>query len=203
MPSPTAVSPPPASVDATASVYVHVPFCETKCPYCDFNSYAVRGRDTAGYFAALKGELDARGVPAAPATVFVGGGTPTVVEADELDAYFADLFGRFVPDPAREITVEANPGSLTPAKVAVLARWGVRRVSLGAQSIYARHLATLGRVHAVDDIAAALAYVREGGIPEVNLDFIYAVPGMTLRASGRRLSTAPSRGRPTICRATR
>jgi len=161
-----------------ASLYVHIPFCETKCPYCDFNSFAIEGCDVDGYLDALRLEMDARGVPRNPPTIFIGGGTPTVVEPEQLDRYLGDIVARVEPDPTREFTVEANPGSLTPEKVAVLRAHGVNRVSLGAQALQPHHLRTLGRVHEVEDVEVALGFVRDGGIDRVNLDFIYGVPGM-------------------------
>ncbi|MDH3590384.1 MAG: radical SAM family heme chaperone HemW [Planctomycetota bacterium] len=162
------------------SLYVHIPFCETKCPYCDFNSYQLEGRDVDGYLDALRREMDARGVPSRPPTLFIGGGTPTVVDPDQLDAYLRDILSRVEPDPEREFTVEANPGSLTAEKVAVLAEHGVTRVSLGAQSFFDHHLETLGRVHAAPDIETAVGFVRDGAISGLNLDFIFAIPNMTL-----------------------
>ncbi len=177
---------------AEPSLYVHIPFCETKCPYCDFNSYRVAGRDVDGYLSALAREMDQRGVPRNPPTLFLGGGTPTVVEPDTLARYLDDILGRIQPDPTREFTVEANPGSLTREKIAVLKERGVTRLSLGAQSFFDHHLATLGRVHAARDIEEAYAWARDGGIPEVNLDFIYAVPKMTLREWNETLARAVS-----------
>jgi oxygen-independent coproporphyrinogen-3 oxidase len=162
-------------------LYVHIPFCETKCPYCDFNSFAVEGLDVDGYLDALAREMDARGVPSSPSTVFVGGGTPTVVEPEQLDRYLEDLTARLDPDPGREFTVEANPGSLTAEKVAVLRSRGVNRLSIGAQSLIDRHLETLGRVHRADDVEEAVRLGREGGIARLSLDFIYGVPGMQRR----------------------
>ncbi len=174
------------------SLYVHIPFCETKCPYCDFNSFAVLGRDVDGYLDALRREMDARGVPGDPPTIFIGGGTPTVVTPEQLARYLGDITARLRPDPAREFTVEANPGSLTREKVAVLKEHGVNRVSLGAQSLVDRHLATLGRVHRAAEVEEAYRMVREAGIPRVNLDFIYGVPGMTLAEWAATLETAIS-----------
>lgn len=165
----------------TPTVYVHIPFCETKCPYCDFNSFAVQGRDVDGYLAALSEELDRRPPPPDPPTLFIGGGTPTVPRPEQIDRYLGDLLHRLRPDPAREFTVEANPGSLTAEKVAVLAAHGVNRVSLGAQSFLDRHLKTLGRVHSAAQIEEAFRLVRDGGIDNVNLDLIFAVPGLDLR----------------------
>jgi oxygen-independent coproporphyrinogen-3 oxidase len=165
----------------SASLYVHIPFCEAKCPYCDFNSFAVEGRDVDGYLDALRVEMDRRGVPRRPATVYVGGGTPTVVEPRRLARYLGDLAERLDPDPAREFTVEANPGSLTAEKVAILREHGVNRVSLGAQSLFDRHLEALGRVHRAAQVEEAYAMLRAAGVAQVSLDFIYAIPGQTLR----------------------
>jgi oxygen-independent coproporphyrinogen-3 oxidase len=176
------------------ALYVHIPFCETKCPYCDFNSFAVEGRDVDGYLDALAREMDARGVPPDPPTVFIGGGTPTVVRPDQLARYLSDIAARLEPDPLREFTVEANPGSLTPEKVAILKAHGVNRVSLGAQSLLDRHLRTLGRVHAAAHVEEAFRMVRDAGLERVNLDFIYAVPGLTLAEWARTLDTALSWG---------
>jgi oxygen-independent coproporphyrinogen-3 oxidase len=179
-------------VAPSPALYVHVPFCETKCPYCDFNSFAVEGRDVDGYLDALRREMDFRGVPPSPPTIFIGGGTPTVVSPDQLARYLSDIVARLRPDPSREFTVEANPGSLTAEKVAVLRAHGVNRVSLGAQSLLDRHLRTLGRVHDAVHVEEAYRIVREGGIPRVNLDFIYAVPGMTLAEWAWTLDAAAS-----------
>jgi oxygen-independent coproporphyrinogen-3 oxidase len=174
------------------ALYVHIPFCETKCPYCDFNSFAVEGRDVDGYLDVLAREMDARGVPPRPPTIFIGGGTPTVVSPAQLERYLADLVARIEPDPMREFTVEANPGSLTAEKVAILRAHGVNRVSLGAQSLVDRHLRTLGRVHAAAQVGEAYRAVREGGIPRASLDFIYAIPGLTLAEWSQTLETALS-----------
>jgi oxygen-independent coproporphyrinogen-3 oxidase len=163
------------------SVYVHVPFCETKCPYCDFNSFAVAGRDVDGYLDALEMEMEARGVPADPPTVFIGGGTPTVVEPEQLERYVGALMSRFAKNGGREVTVEANPGSLTAEKIELLLRQGINRVSLGAQSLYDRHLRTLGRVHSASQVREAFDMLRAAGLDNVNLDLIYAVPGLTRR----------------------
>ncbi|MHC4407482.1 MAG: radical SAM family heme chaperone HemW [Planctomycetota bacterium] len=160
------------------ALYVHIPFCETKCPYCDFNSFAIEGLDVDRYLDALAREMDARGVPPDPLTIFIGGGTPTVVSPEQLERYLHDITARVQPDPAREFTVEANPGSLSAEKLAVLAECGVNRISVGAQALFAPHLTALGRVHDVADIEEAVALVRDSGIAGFNLDFIYGVPGM-------------------------
>jgi len=176
------------------SLYVHIPFCETKCPYCDFNSFAVAGRDVDGYLDALSRECDARGLPRDPATIFIGGGTPTVVEPRQLERYLAGLLRDVRPDASREFTVEANPGSLTAEKVGILRSFGVNRLSIGAQSFFDRHLRTLGRVHGAAQIEEAYGLARDGGIEQVNLDFIFAVPGLTVREWVETLARAAALG---------
>ena len=166
--------------DSDAALYVHIPFCETKCPYCDFNSFPVEGRDVDGYLDALLREFDARGLPRRPGSIFIGGGTPTVIEPERIARYLCAITAAIEPDPAREFTVEANPGTLTAEKVAVLAEHGVNRLSIGAQSIYDRHLATLGRVHVATEIEEALRLAHGGGLTRVSLDFIYAFPGLSM-----------------------
>ena len=163
------------------ALYVHIPFCETKCPYCDFNSFAVEGLDVDGYLETLSLEMDARGVPPNPSTIFIGGGTPTVVTPEQLDRYLTDILARVEPDPTREFTVEANPGSISAEKFAVLREHGVNRVSLGAQALFDHHLRTMGRVHDVADIEVAVQLAKDSGIPRMSLDLIYGIPGMQKR----------------------
>ena len=174
------------------ALYVHIPFCETKCPYCDFNSYAIEGRDVDAYLDALAREMDARGVPANPSTIFIGGGTPTVVGAKQLDRYLTDILSRIEPDPAREFTVEANPGSIDAEKFAVLRAHGVNRVSIGAQALQPHHLKTMGRVHDVADIEDAVRLAKDSGIERLSLDFIYGIPGMRRREWTEALDQAIS-----------
>jgi putative oxygen-independent coproporphyrinogen III oxidase len=163
------------------ALYVHIPFCETKCPYCDFNSFAVEGLDVDGYLETLSREMDARGVPSNPSTIFIGGGTPTVVTPEQLDRYLTDILARVSVDPQREFTVEANPGSISAEKFEVLRSHGVNRVSLGAQALVDRHLRTMGRVHDVADIEVAVELAKNSGIPRLSLDLIYGIPGMQKR----------------------
>ncbi|MHC4932170.1 MAG: radical SAM family heme chaperone HemW [Planctomycetota bacterium] len=163
------------------AIYVHIPFCEAKCPYCDFNSYALEGRDSDAYLDALDAEFEARTLPRDPPSIYVGGGTPTVLEPKRIERYLKALTSRIRIDPGREFTVEANPGTLTAEKIAVLREAGVNRISIGAQSLRDRHLKTLGRVHRAEEVEEAYRMARDGGIRQVSLDFIYSLPGMTFR----------------------
>ncbi|MBO9531855.1 MAG: coproporphyrinogen III oxidase [Solirubrobacteraceae bacterium] len=168
-------------------LYVHVPFCATRCGYCDFNTY-VPGEDGAaaasGYVEAVLAELDlARrtlgdGAPAAQ-TVFFGGGTPTLLAAADLTRLLDGIRERFGLAPGAEVTTEANPESVDPAKLAALREAGFTRLSLGMQSAVPRVLATLDRVHSPGRPQAAVAEARAAGFEQVSLDLIYGTPGET------------------------
>ncbi len=170
-------------------VYVHVPFCATRCGYCDFNTYTATelgpGVSQATYAAQVVEELRlARRVlgevDRPVATVFVGGGTPTLLPSRDLGTVLAvvdDLFG-LAPDV--EVTTEANPDSVTPASLDELRRAGFSRVSLGMQSAVPHVLATLDRTHRPENVARAVASARAAGFEQVSVDLIYGTPGESL-----------------------
>ncbi|MFT4035569.1 MAG: radical SAM family heme chaperone HemW [Patulibacter sp.] len=166
-------------------VYIHVPFCATRCGYCDFNTY-VPGEDGAaaagGYVDAVLAELAlARrvlGDAAPPAhTVFFGGGTPTLLPAAQLARLLAAVRDTFGLAPGAEITTEANPESVNPAKLAALRDAGFTRLSLGMQSAVPHVLATLERTHTPGRPQAAVREARAAGFAQVSLDLIYGTPG--------------------------
>jgi oxygen-independent coproporphyrinogen-3 oxidase len=167
-------------------VYVHVPFCASRCAYCDFNTYTaseLRGRDHRAAFAAdAIAELD----QAAPAlagrpvdTVFFGGGTPTLLAAADLVRILRAIDDRLGLAPGAEVTVEANPESVDPAALALLREHGVTRISLGMQSVRPHVLAMLGRAHTPGRAQAAAAEARAAGFEHVSLDLIFGTPGET------------------------
>ncbi|CDQ43262.1 radical SAM family heme chaperone HemW [Mycolicibacterium neoaurum] len=164
-------------------IYVHVPFCATRCGYCDFNTYtpAELGDATPdGWLAALQVELElaARRVGARPVdTVFVGGGTPTLLGGDGLAAVLAAVRTNFTLAPGTEVTTEANPESSSPALFARLREAGYTRVSLGMQSAATHVLKVLDRVHSAGRAPAAAREARAEGFEHVNLDLIYGTPG--------------------------
>lgn len=161
-------------------LYVHFPFCAHKCPYCDFNSHARREGETDRYIDALLDEARTWRERLCPETIFVGGGTPTHCDAEQLERYLGGLVGMLDVSALREMTVEANPGSVEPDKIAAMRRVGVDRVSMGAQSFHDHHLKTLGRIHDAAAIARSVTALRAGGMPRVSLDLILATPGQTL-----------------------
>ncbi|TQK28029.1 radical SAM family heme chaperone HemW [Arthrobacter sp. SLBN-53] len=164
-------------------IYVHVPFCATRCGYCDFNTYtpAELGDATPdGWLAAVQVELElaARHVGTRPVdTVFVGGGTPTLLGGDGLAAVLAAVMTNFTLAPGAEVTTEANPESSSPALFARLREAGYTRVSLGMQSAATHVLKVLDRVHSAGRAPAAAREARAEGFEHVNLDLIYGTPG--------------------------
>lgn len=168
-------------------VYVHVPFCATRCGYCDFNTYTpgeLTGRSSsspASYLEALRRELDLAaavlGGPVAAQTVFVGGGTPSLLGSAGLAAVLDAVRASFGLAPGAEVTTEANPESTDAEFFAGLAAAGYTRVSLGMQSVARHVLGVLDRVHTPGRPVAAVAEAHAAGIGHVNLDLIYGTPG--------------------------
>ncbi|HEX9946516.1 MAG TPA: radical SAM family heme chaperone HemW [Allosphingosinicella sp.] len=171
----------PAYAGATTALYVHWPFCVSKCPYCDFNSHVRESVDQAAWRAALLKDLawEAGAWPSGPlSSIFFGGGTPSLMEPATVAALIeaADRHWGLAPDV--EITLEANPSSVEAARFADLAAAGVNRVSLGLQSLDDAALRFLGRAHDVAEGLAALATAQEC-FARVSFDLIYALPGQS------------------------
>jgi oxygen-independent coproporphyrinogen-3 oxidase len=166
-------------------VYVHVPFCATRCGYCDFNTYTPRELGSfsspSSWLEAVRRELDLAvrvfGAPVAADTVFVGGGTPSLLGADGLAAVLDAIRCSLGVAPGAEVTTEANPESTTPEFFAGLAAAGYTRVSLGMQSAAPHVLAVLDRAHTPGRPVSAAAQARAAGIEHVSLDLIYGTPG--------------------------
>ena len=170
-------------------VYVHVPFCATRCGYCDFNTYTPSETVTsyAAYLTALEQELelaaahmnDATGVVPAADTVFIGGGTPSLLGADGLGRILRAIQRTFGLNPGAEVTTESNPESTSPEYFAGLLAAGFTRVSLGMQSASTPILKVLDRQHTPGRAVAAAREARAAGFPHVNLDLIYGTPTET------------------------
>jgi putative oxygen-independent coproporphyrinogen III oxidase len=167
-------------------IYVHVPFCATRCGYCDFNTYTpaeLGGANPDGWLAALKVELQLAaghmGGPPPVQTVFVGGGTPSLLGGAGLSSVLATIRDHFVLAPDAEVTTEANPESTSPQLFDDLRAAGFTRISLGMQSVAPHVLAALDRVHSPGRPLRAAAEARAAGFDHVNLDLIYGTPGET------------------------
>src|SRR5687767_12360007 len=165
------------------AIYVHLPWCVSKCPYCDFNSHLrPNALPEAEYVAALLADLDrdldlAAGRPVV--RVFLGGGTPSLFGAGAIAALLDGLAARLPFQPDAEVTMEANPGTVEHGRFAGYADAGVNRISLGAKSFAAIALKALGRIHGPAEIGAAVAELDAAGIANFNLDLMYALPGQT------------------------
>ena len=172
--------------DRGFGVYVHVPFCRVRCGYCDFNTYTAaelgggasqtRYADTATEEVRLARKvLGERAVPVD--TVFLGGGTPTLLPSRDLTRVVAAIDAELGLAPGAEVTTEANPDSVTPESLAALREGGVNRISFGMQSAVPRLLAVLDRTHDPERVPQAVSWAREAGFDEVSLDLIYGTPG--------------------------
>lgn len=161
------------------AAYVHVPFCAHHCGYCDFAVATGAEALIDLYLEALAAELATLEQPQPVETLFLGGGTPTHLDADQLDRLLTLLDRWFPRQPLVEFTIEANPDTITDTKVAVLAAHGVNRVSLGVQSFQADLLRVLERTHDSASVPVAIERIRRH-IPQLSLDLIFGVPGQTL-----------------------
>ncbi|MGO1840289.1 MAG: coproporphyrinogen-III oxidase family protein, partial [Candidatus Microbacterium stercoravium] len=180
-------------------VYLHVPFCRVRCGYCDFNTYTapeLRGARQDQYADTLLREIElatsvlaAAGPARAAQTVFFGGGTPTLLPAGDLARMLDGVRDGFALAPNAEVTVEANPDTVTPAIVEELAAAGVTRMSIGMQSSVPHVLAALDRTHTPSNVGSAVEAARAAGL-DVSLDLIYGAPGESLGDWRASLETA-------------
>ncbi len=165
------------------ALYIHIPWCARKCPYCDFNSHEARGAiPEDDYVAALVADLEAA-LPLAwgrrVCTVFIGGGTPSVFSAKSIDAILAAVRARLPLAADAEITLEANPGTVEAGKFRDFRAAGVNRLSIGIQSFNPRLLKAIGRIHDDNEARRAVA-IAQSSFDNINLDLMYALPGQTL-----------------------
>jgi oxygen-independent coproporphyrinogen-3 oxidase len=172
----------------TASLYLHIPFCHTRCHYCDFNTYAGILPLREPYVRALLTEIALAGEQARhpdgtlrrSRTIFFGGGTPSLLTVSQIQRLLAACFDAFTVDTNAEITLEANPGTLNLQQLAGLRAAGINRLSMGAQSFDANLLQTLGRIHTPEEIVQAVQYARSAGFTSINIDFMFGLPGQTM-----------------------
>jgi len=182
------------------TLYIHLPWCARKCPYCDFNSHELKAPVPEDeYVDALLKDLEQE-LPAVWGrvchAVFIGGGTPSLFSPASIDRLLSGVRARLPLAPEAEITLEANPGSSEAGRFAGYREAGVNRLSIGVQSFDGRHLAAIGRVHDAGEAAAAAEAARGAGFDNFNLDLMYALPEQTLAQALQDVHAAMDRGAP-------
>lgn len=158
-------------------LYVHLPFCEIKCHYCDFFSITGRDEDTRDtYVRTLIREIETRATHEPADTIFFGGGTPSVLTSDQIGRILASLRSAFQVTPDAEITMEANPETVTPASLRGFREAGVNRISFGVQTLDDAILKALGRIHSADRARAAVGEAKSAGFDRLNADLMFGLP---------------------------
>jgi len=164
-------------------LYLHFPFCISKCPYCDFNSYQLKeDNQISSYISALYQEITAYSQKLKKSnikTIYMGGGTPTILSSVQIYNILEFCKDKFTIDKNAEITIEANPGTLDGEKIKLLIESGINRLSLGAQSFNNLFLKKLGRIHDTQDIIDSYFLAREMGFDNINIDIMFALPDQT------------------------
>ena len=171
------------SVKTASSAYIHIPFCATKCYYCAFNTYTFHKEQAETYLQALETEMELYASETdSLQTIFIGGGTPSILSAKALTQLFADIHRNFTVHPDAEITVECNPGTVDSEKLSVLRDSGVNRLSFGLQAMQDETLKQLGRIHTVSEFLHSYHLARQHGFENINIDLIFALPEQTMVA---------------------
>jgi len=162
------------------SLYVHIPWCVRKCPYCDFNSHeSPAALPEQEYVDALLADFDADLIDVSNRSlqsIFIGGGTPSLFSAEAIERFLAGVAQRIDCDEQMEVTLEANPGTLEAGRYRGFREAGVNRLSIGVQSLDDTQLKRLGRIHCADEVIRAVASAREAGFDNFNLDLMYGLP---------------------------
>ncbi len=165
------------------SIYIHIPFCKHRCAYCDFNTYAGQEDSIPTYVDALINEINFVGQRAEQMnihTVFFGGGTPSLLSAPQFDSILRALRSAFTLTADAEISIEANPGTISPEKLNAIRESGINRISFGVQSANTEELRMLERIHDFFTVIEAVSTARKAGFDNLNLDLIYGLPEQTI-----------------------
>lgn len=173
-------------------IYIHIPFCKSKCNYCDFNSYAGKNEYIAPYFSVLNKEIEVNSdkIKTGVDTVYIGGGTPTCVDAEYICDMMKKVFSSCNILPDAEITIECNPGTIGYEKLKKLRESGINRLSIGLQSTDNGLLKTLGRIHSYDDFKRCFSDARRAGFENISLDLMYGLPQQSMELWKKTLNEA-------------
>ena len=178
-------------------LYIHIPFCIKKCDYCDFLSGPSTRAGQEAYIYALLREMEtvSKNLKKRPVdTVFIGGGTPSVPECDVMEKLLKGLRDYFLFSADAEVTIEANPGTLTPEKLSIYRKYGINRISIGLQSPNNKELAMLGRIHNYAQFLESFQMAREAGFSNINVDLMFAIPGQSYDGWIENLQTVAALG---------
>lgn len=176
-----------------AGLYIHIPFCSSRCSYCDFATGLYQSELAERYVRALVAEIRSSAEAGARVnTIYFGGGTPSLLDPAQLDRILVAVRDQFDVDAASEITLEINPGSVTPEKLLDFRKLGINRASFGAQTFDDRELAKLGRSHTAADARRTFQDLRTAGFDNVSFDLIAGLPGQTLAGWERNVDEALS-----------
>ncbi|WP_245631947.1 radical SAM family heme chaperone HemW [Alicyclobacillus ferrooxydans] len=172
------------------SLYVHIPFCKSRCFYCDFTTYVAPRPEVDAYVKFLQREFEMLGSETNQPlkTVFFGGGTPTYLDARQLDEVLRSMHQYFRIASDAEITVEANPGTVDAEKLTVLRQWGVNRLSFGAQTFDENLLMAIGRTHDTDAVRTSVELAKQSGFSRINLDLMFGLPEQTIESVERAIA---------------
>lgn len=172
-------------------LYIHVPFCVKKCNYCDFLSAPASGLERQRYVESLCGQIRAYAESMKAyrvVSIFIGGGTPSILEAGQTESIFRAVYDTFRIDTDAEITIEMNPGTVTEDKLYVYQRLGINRLSIGLQSADREELKKLGRIHTYEEFLSTYRTARQAGFRNINIDLMSGIPGQTLKSYERSLN---------------
>ncbi|MGG3506628.1 radical SAM family heme chaperone HemW [Paenibacillus lautus] len=189
-----------ANDQRTEAVYIHIPFCTNKCFYCDFNSYVLKDQPVMDYLRALDKEMELTVQANSPGrikSIFVGGGTPTVLKPNEME-YFLQSVKRHFPEWSDDIefSMEANPGTTDLEKLSVMREGGVNRISFGVQAFQNSLLTGIGRIHDTDDVYRSLENARRAGFENMSIDLMFGLPNQTLDMLAESVDKALELGLP-------
>ncbi|MFA6808539.1 MAG: radical SAM family heme chaperone HemW [Eubacteriales bacterium] len=166
------------------SLYIHVPFCVKKCDYCAFYSLPILDRDEIRVYLNginREAELWSEEALGGVSSLFIGGGTPTVLEPEEMERFFRALENNFVWKDNIEKTMECNPGTLNYEKMEIMKKYGINRISLGVQSFQNRILKGIGRIHNVEDVYESVKIIRSFGLDSINFGLMFGLPGQDMK----------------------
>ncbi|WP_046178749.1 radical SAM family heme chaperone HemW [Domibacillus tundrae] len=180
----------------TKAAYIHIPFCHHICHYCDFNKVFMKNQPVEQYLNCLDREMSMAAFVTGYKTIFVGGGTPTSLNAQQLFFLVDSIHNRLPLLPDAEYTFEANPGDLTPEKLRILKEGGVNRLSIGVQSFNDAHLKRIGRTHTKEDVLRTVRDAEKAGFDNLSIDLIYGLPEQTVEDAADTVKQALGLGLP-------